>query len=142
MIKIDQALESVRKVAEVLDIEVHKLGDSTKCFIGGFSQGGFIAAMVWKMYKKTLGGFILYSSLSGKSVPVCAEQEMTPVLWCHGSEDDMAPYKKIIKENEHLENGKRKLVHIVREGLGHAVDKVIQIETKTFMENVLVQPKL
>jgi len=142
IIKLDQAMESVKNVAEVLDVEVHKLGDSTKCFLAGFSQGGFIASMVWKMYKKTLGGFILYSSLSGKTVSVCQEQEKTPVLWTHGCDDAMAPYKKIIKENQHLDNGKRKLVHLTREGLGHAVDKVIQIETRTFMENILLQSKL
>jgi len=105
-------------------------------------MGGFISSQVWKIYSKPLGGLILYSCALGKNVPWKTEQEYSPVLWAHGVDDCVIKYRHGEYCNSALDNKKRKFVHIKREGLGHGVDQVIQIETRAFLEEILLKPRL
>jgi len=134
--------ETNNRFHPILDSEIKLLGDSTKFFMGGFSLGGFASSCIWKSYPKPLGGLILYSSTVGKSIESSPEQEYSPVLWTHGFDDCLVLYRHGEYCNYSLDNKKRKFVHIKRDGLGHAVDTVIQVETKAFLEEILLKPKL
>ena len=137
-----QAAESAEKVCKVLEAEIDEIGDSRRCFVGGFSMGGFIVALAWKKFNKPLGGLIIYSSMSGNNLSINSEQEASPVLLSHGLEDNFSPYEEIRKQNIGLENGKRRICQVLREGLGHGVDRRIQVETRSFIEGALHSPNL
>jgi len=145
-INIITDMKMVGDIAEhfhkVMDSEINLLRDSTRFFIGGFSMGGFVSSHLWKTYKKTLGGLILYSCATGKNVPWNSEQEYSPVLWAHGVEDSVIKYRHGEYCNYSLENKKRKFVHVKVEGLGHGADQVVQVETKAFFEEILLKPML
>lgn len=131
------------KIREILNKEVEEIGNSKRCFIGGFSSGGWLAAYVWKTYEKPLAGLIAYSIATLKSLAVNKAQEESGVFWAHGIEDWMMQYKHGVYNNYALKDGKRKFVHVAREGLGHGVDTVVEVETKHFMEEVRsIKPKL
>ena len=134
--------EVVQKFHKLLDSEIDILGDSTRFFVGGFSMGGFMSSCIWKSYPKTLGGLIMYSSIVGKNILAGPEQEYSPVLWAHGLDDCLLLYRHGEYCNYTLDNKKRKFVHVKREGLGHAVDRVIQVETKAFLKESLLKPRL
>lgn len=137
----EHMLESITRITKIVDEEVEKLGDSRKCFISGFSQGAFVASAVWNDYTKPLGGLISYAGFGKKINPV-VEQEDSPVLWSHGIEETFAAYECGVYRFSPLENGKRRVVHIAGEGLGHGVDKRVAMETRRFMETAVVRPKL
>jgi len=134
--------DMVRKFHKVIDSEIEILGDSTRFLMGGFSQGGFMSSCIWKSYPRTLGGLILYSSPVAKNILAGPEQEYSPVLWTHGLDDILVLYRHGEYCNYTLDNKKRKFVHIKRDGLGHGVDQVVQIETKAFLEEILLKPRL
>ncbi len=137
LINMDSCKDSTERLYALLDQEIAELeGDSSKCFIGGFSMGATQASYVWKTYQKTLGGLIIYSSFAIKNLEVTKEQEYSPVLWTHGLEDCVMQYKHGVFNNLNLENGKRKFLQVTREGLGHGVDPVIKVETNRFLEDV------
>jgi len=143
LINLRSAQENTEKLNVLIDQEIDELGgDSTKCFIGGFSMGATQASYVWKQYKKTLGGLIIYSSHAIKNLAVAKEQEYSPVFWTHGLDDCVMLYKHGVFNNSNLENGKRRFFQITREGLGHAVDSVIKVETHRFLERFSTKPKL
>ena len=139
---VEHVAESRLRISEILDKEIEILGDSKKCIVGGFSQGAFMASIVWKKYKKTLGGLIIHSSSANRGTPVEEAQEFSPVFWSQGLDDCLFLYEHGIYHNMVLDNGKRKFVHVTREGLGHAVDKEIKIQAKTFIEDVMISAKL
>jgi len=143
MINLESARETTEKLHALLDREIAELGgDSTRCFIGGFSMGATSASFIWKQYKKPLGGLIIYSSFAVKNLEVAKEQEYSPVFWAHGLDDCVMQYKHGVFNNVNLENGKRRFSQIKREGLGHAVDFVVKLETNRFLEQTSTKPRL
>jgi len=110
--------------------------------MGGFSQGAFMASIVWKKYQKPLGGLILFSSATNKSSRVDEAQENSPVFWSHGLDDCLFLYRHGEYNNLMLDDGKRKFLHVSRDGLGHAVDVVVKMRAKSFMEDIMTRPKL
>jgi len=139
---VEHADDSVDIVCKVLDNEVKALGDSRRIFIGGFSAGGSLASHAWKAYKKPLGGLVLYSATSFRALETAKEQENSSVFWAHGLDDCLVPYKHCFYNNKALEDGKRRFVHIKRDGLGHGVDRVVELETKRFLEDIMGLSKL
>jgi len=139
---VEHADDSVEIVTKIVDNEVEELGDSKCCFIGGFSAGGSMASMVWKRYKKPLGGLVLYSATTFKATEMTKEQENSSVFWAHGLDDILVLYEHCIYNNKSLEDGKRRYVHVTREGLGHGVDNIVELETKRFLEDLMAKSKL
>lgn len=68
---------------------------SDKIVLVGFSQGGAVALHVGLRWLEPLAGVIVLSAYMLMSEQVAAEQSpanaMTPMLFCHGSQDPMVP---------------------------------------------------
>jgi len=141
MENFEHVKESVARITKILDKEVEEIGDSQKCFMGGFSSGGFIAAVTWKGFRKPLAGLILHSGKAGKVIPVAPEQEFSPIFWTHGVDDVLFKYRHGVWNNSNLNTGKRKFVHFTRGGLGHAIDRVIQLKARRFIQDVMSNPQ-
>ena len=65
----EQLIESYEIVKSVIDLEVEKLGgDSSKVYVGGFSQGCALSIATMLFYPKVLGAMIGLSGMNAIKV--------------------------------------------------------------------------
>ncbi len=71
---------------------------SRRIVLAGFSQGGAIALYTGLRHSHPLGGVLVLSSYEilpeSLEEERCAENEATPLLFCHGSDDPMVPVER------------------------------------------------
>ncbi len=69
-IGIDEIQDSAKIINKVLEEECNLLKDSTKVFIGGFSQGSCMALHCGREFSQKLGGILVFS---GFAFPITKE---------------------------------------------------------------------
>lgn len=95
-------------------------GDSSKVFIGGFSQGCCMSLHAGLSYPKPLGGII---ALSGVLFPFSqVVQEGVPILASHGTHDYLIPCTIAEKSYERVK-ARKNFKWAPVPGLGHSIDK-------------------
>jgi len=83
---------SVKVLQSLIDIEARELKDhgKSRIMIGGFSQGGAIAlSALLKSSDKLAGCIALSTYIPGDQVPERDTKIETPVIHCHGEDDQM-----------------------------------------------------
>ena len=83
--------ESVSTVLKILNEEIDILGDSTKVYLGGFSQGACVAFNTFIKFDKQLGGIAGFSGLNASvfdwSKVDLELKKKTPIMFYHGKDD-------------------------------------------------------
>ncbi|XP_050524213.1 acyl-protein thioesterase 2-like isoform X2 [Daktulosphaira vitifoliae] len=124
-------LRAVDKVHDLLDDELSKTRiPSKKILIGGFSQGGALALYAALTYHKPLAGILLMSTWIPlhRSFPDAAtNNQKTPILQCHGTDDPVIPYRWGQKTSVILNDFVSNIEFITYEGLQHRVNKQVGI---------------
>jgi predicted esterase len=92
----DQIKESVNLVLNIVRQEIRSIGDASKVYLVGFSQGGNIALASYLTLEKelgALGGVFIYTSVFTANIDwsrVDSQFKMkTPVHICHGKNDQI-----------------------------------------------------
>jgi phospholipase/carboxylesterase len=87
--------ETRRQITALLDLEVERGVPSERIVLAGFSQGAGIALYTGLRHPRPLAGIL---ALSGYELlpetldaEVAAENRSTPILFCHGSYDELVP---------------------------------------------------
>lgn len=87
--------ESAAQVNALIDAEMAKGISSDRILLAGFSQGGVIALHLGTRFSKPLAGIMALSTymsepekLQDEAHPINKE---TPILCCHGQQDDVVP---------------------------------------------------
>ena len=120
----EEMMESVGIVSRRLDREIELLkGESTKVFVGGFSQGCALSFATMTHYPKQLGGVIGLSGMNAIKIDwasVPKERKATPICIHHGEDDDMINHKIALRTyQEYLDNGFTAMEIKTEAGLGH-----------------------
>ena len=89
--RVDEAVRAVHVMLAQIEAEGIK---AERILLGGFGPGAALALLAGRLYPKTLAGI---SVLSGwymrPRLPSSKLGAMTPVLLCHGEEDDDVPFE-------------------------------------------------
>ena len=139
--KNSYSFEDVKKnseyVSKCLDEELEILkGDSSKLYIGGFSQGCAMALHNGLSYKEKLGGIIGLSGYLFEQTKIPEEQP--PLILCHGEDDMVINIEHALKSYERNDFYKRQGIELHRcKGLGHSLDQNVISLTKKFMKKIL-----
>lgn len=81
--------ESRKDMLELLDKEVARMGDSTRVFLVGCSQGGFMALDVCMNSPYDLGGLFGNCTALGSYSPITTDCTETPIFQYHGDKDEV-----------------------------------------------------
>ncbi|MGB3726508.1 MAG: alpha/beta fold hydrolase [Glaciecola sp.] len=88
-------LESSALVEALIENEIANGIDAKKIMLVGFSQGGVIALHLGTRYQQTLAGIIAMSTYMCEPSTLSAEKskanQNTPILCCHGQQDEVVP---------------------------------------------------
>jgi len=118
---VDEIHKNTERIREVLKHEIELLGgDSTKVFIGGFSQGCAMALHVGLTFEEKLGGIM---GFSGYLFPITKEHEAnakTPIFSSHGKDDPLIPFDLSCKSYEPLKDHEITKCH--ESSLGHSIN--------------------
>lgn len=120
---VKKSSERVRKIMEE-EIEGPLKGDSSKLWIGGFSQGACMALHVGLQHEKPIGGIIACSGAMFDITEVKDEdvkKEKQPIFTYHGQMDFMIPYKLSLESYERLKEYKQ-FVHKSSTTMGHSIE--------------------
>ena len=133
---LEEVEENSKRITKVMDEELDQLGESTKLFIGGFSQGCVMSFHCGLGYTKTLGGIM---GCSGYLFPMTKESkanEKTPIFLSHGADDELLPYKACKASFSRL-NKDRMITEVVEPRLGHGINENILRAMNKFFKSVL-----
>ncbi|VVB12099.1 unnamed protein product [Arabis nemorensis] len=90
-------LEAVKNVHAIVDQEIAQGTNPENVFICGLSQGGALTLASVLLYPKTLGGGAVLSGwvpLSSSIISrVPKEAKKTPILWSHGTDDELVLFE-------------------------------------------------
>jgi phospholipase/carboxylesterase len=89
--------ESQQQVSELIARERARGMDSTRIVLAGFSQGGAIALQAGLRHPEPLAGIAALSTYLTLDESLAAEgsaaNKATPILMCHGTQDDIVPLR-------------------------------------------------
>ncbi|KAJ4899773.1 carboxylesterase [Raphanus sativus] len=97
--RIDETsiLEAVKKVHAIIDQEIARGTRPENVFICGISQGGALTLASVLLYPKTLGGGAVLSGwvpLTSSMINQFPEEaKKTPILWSHGTDDELVLFE-------------------------------------------------
>jgi phospholipase/carboxylesterase len=89
-----ELMQSVDIVSKVIDQEVKEVGDPSKVWVGGFSQGCALSIATMLSYPKAFGGLVCLSGMNAlkvdwKNIQDLENKKKMPVFMYHGESDDM-----------------------------------------------------
>ena len=86
---------SANLIREMLDAEIASGIPSTNILLAGFSQGGVIALELGTRYHQSLGGILALSTYMSAPDTLSEQKskanQHTPILMCHGQQDEVVP---------------------------------------------------
>ncbi|KAH7659883.1 Lysophospholipase protein [Dioscorea alata] len=119
-------LKAVENVHAMIDKEVAAGTNSQNIFVCGFSQGGALALASVLLYPKTLGGGAIFSGFlpfnSSIVEQISPEAKKTPILWCHGTDDDRVPVTAGQAGHQFLEQAGMNCEFKAYPDLGHSIN--------------------
>jgi len=120
------------RIKEVMREEINVLGgESTKLFIGGFSQGCILSLYCGLTFEQTLGGII---GLSGFLLPNIEENEQsskTSIFLFHGKEDELFNFELVAKiYEERLDHNTHKIEKFYSNKGTHYVSLMAKLKTR------------
>lgn len=139
---IDGALCSLQEIESVIQAEIHNASRGVKVFLGGFSQGGALALLIATRTSYNLSGVIccsgyLLQDATSASATNQIPKRKSPILICHGEEDDVVKkewgfkaYNDLKHQGFHVEW--RSYAH-----LGHSVSPMELNDISNFLTSKL-----
>jgi phospholipase/carboxylesterase len=134
------SIKDVLKSSKLVEDVIHKeavnneiLGDYSKIFLSGFSQGCFMSLFIGLQLEKNLGGIIGFSGALFSSVILKEEKKKLPILLIHGKLDDFIKYEYGIKSYKRLKEFNIK-IHSFNSG--HLIEETGLNEMKKFLINI------
>ncbi|CAH8359591.1 unnamed protein product [Eruca vesicaria subsp. sativa] len=97
--RIDESsiLEAVKNVHAIIDKEIARGTRPENVFICGLSQGGALTLASVLLYPKTLGGGVVLSGWVPFTSSIInqfpEEAKKTPILWSHGTDDELVLFE-------------------------------------------------
>jgi len=92
---LEDVQESHQRITELIDAQIHRGMAPNQIIVAGFSQGGAIAMHSGLRYPATLGGIMALSTYlvapDQLEAEIHPQNEATPMLFCHGTQDSMVP---------------------------------------------------
>lgn len=92
---VDGVIESTHAVKKLIDNEIANGIQANKIMLIGFSQGGVIAYHLGIRYEQTLAGIVGLSTYMCEPQKIAeqkhAANQETPILVCHGVQDEVVP---------------------------------------------------
>ena len=90
--------KSIKIIDDLLKDEIEALGDPSKVFLGGFSQGCALSLATFMQFKHgNLGGVLGLSGMHAYSLDLSEDQliekRKTPLFLYHGVRDPMVPWQ-------------------------------------------------
>lgn len=128
---------SIARISKMLDQETTILGDSTKIFLGGFSQGCILALAIAMAYKNKLGGVIGLSGFMDEGIELDEAKKDMPIFLWHGKSDPLIPEGVSTKSYERLKKEGFKVMHTAEDYLEHSVSPKEMIAIKKFADTVM-----
>lgn len=116
---------------------------STRIILGGVSQGGALALLAARLYPRPLGGVI---SLSGWHLrpyyrPSDTPNHATPIMLCHGVEDEIVPIACMHESLDLLRaSGHRHVTHHCHPSAGHDLGAAAHAHIRSFLMHHLPPP--
>lgn len=110
---VEGVLESSVAVKALIDNEIENGIPPEKIMLIGFSQGGVIALHVGPRYEKRLAGIVALSTYMCEPQSLSYEKteanQDTPILCCHGQQDEVVPmslghmaYQTLLSDNRQV----------------------------------------
>ena len=112
--------ESTKRIHCIIESEIQLMGDSSRVFIGGHSQGAAISLQAGLTFNQKLGGIIGWSGWSFEPEENNKSSE-TPILMIHGLADEFLPWKKLKNNFKRLE-GKPNVKFELIPKMGHLMN--------------------
>ena len=110
--------ESTKRIHRILENEIKLIGDSSKVFIGGFSQGVAMSLQAGLSFNQKLGGLIGWCGYFFEITKESNENSETPILIIHGLADEVRPWEKVKHTFQRLE-GKSNVKFELIPGMKH-----------------------
>jgi phospholipase/carboxylesterase len=92
---VDGVKLSAAAVADLIEQEIASGTPAEKIMLIGFSQGGVIALHLGTRFDKPLAGIVALSTYMSAPQTLQAEKhsanQNTPILFCHGQQDEVVP---------------------------------------------------
>ena len=131
----NDALSNSTRIMEIIEQEVkHFDGDSSKVFIGGFSQGAAMALDVYTRSPHKLGGALAFSGFM-------FEQNKTPnsedwnIFISHCENDEVLPFKLSMLSYERFK-GLEKVERVTTKYVGHSIDNNVLSRARQFFNKL------
>ena len=142
-IDFDHVKEQTDRIMAIIDEEIKQNlnGDSSKLFIGGFSQGAALAFYIAWEYPENFGGIILLSShwlYSDPGTQIQESKRSIPIFTYHGTMDFKIPFKAANEYIKNLEEIGFNIEYHIEKKMGHTVSEEELEKFKTFMNKLTV----
>ena len=118
MFSIPEIEESTKRIHLIIENEIKLIGDSSRVFLGGHSQGVAMSLHAGLTFNQKLGGFIGWCGYFFEITKESNENSETPILIIHGLADDIRPWKTVKHTFKRLE-GKSNVKFEFIPGMGH-----------------------
>jgi phospholipase/carboxylesterase len=106
-------------------------GDSTKVFIGGFSQGCFMSLYCALTYDKPLGGIVGSGGYFTPIIRINNANAKLPMILTHGTADTIIYFdlaEQLYKER--LSTTRHEITKVYEEGVGHIITPTMQAKAR------------
>lgn len=118
------------RVHELLDGEAERVGGAGRVVLGGFAQGGAMAAYAGLTYRERLAGVTVACGW----VPSCLRPERTdvPVLAFHGSADRVVPPRYAARRLDALRDAGVEVMAREQMGLDHTLPSEVLLQMQSW----------
>ena len=139
---IDGALCSLQEIESVIQAEIHNASRGVKVFLGGFSQGGALALLIATRTSYNLSGVIccsgyLLQDATSASATNQIPKRKSPILICHGEEDDVVKKEWGFKAHNDLKHQGFHVEWRSYAHLGHSVSPMELNDISNFLTSKL-----
>ena len=129
-----EIVQSSLIIKKAMTEEIAILGDSTKLFIGGFSQGCFMSLYCSLTYDKPIGGII---GSGGYLVPIIDMHPANahlPMFLTHGTADNII-YFDLAEQiyRARLSGVSHEITKVYEEGVGHIITDTMQARARQWL---------
>jgi len=132
---LSDIVRNSKRIKQVMNEEIERLGgDSTKLFIGGFSQGCFMSLYSGLTFDKTIGGIMGgsgYLVTIPMGQPISGPNTNIPLFLSHGMKDDTIWFdvaETIYRDR--LSPLQHKITKVYEENVGHQITATMRAKER------------
>lgn len=140
----EELKQSIKKLNKIIEQEIKNGVPANRIIIMGFSQGGALTVAMALASRYKLGGFVVLSGWLPNREQMFRKAEKhnhlnqeTPVLFCHGDQDEWVPYWLGKKHCEFFEEKKYNVEFVSYISFNHEIKSEQIYKVNQFLENVL-----